>query len=128
MSGTFTCTIAMARLTTSRVERAKSTWKASKVNFLISASLWPWRLNVPTMERRGHCGAVTGSNASSATQRDRLSRTPTVNSLLRFAPSRVLYMTMILGAVILGDSMIYNVLPTGVDSFGVSVALVAHPY
>ena len=47
-----------------------------------------------------------------------------MNFLLRFAPSRVLYMTMILGAVILGDSMIYNVLPTGVDSFGVSVALV----
>jgi MFS family permease len=33
-------------------------------------------------------------------------------------------MTMILGAVILGDSMIYNVLPTGVESFGVSVELV----
>jgi MFS family permease len=33
-------------------------------------------------------------------------------------------MTMILGAVILGDSMIYNVLPTGVESFGVSVGLV----
>jgi MFS family permease len=33
-------------------------------------------------------------------------------------------MTMIMGAVILGDSMIYNVLPTGVESFGVSVGLV----
>ena len=67
---------------------------------------------------------MTGSKTSSATQRDRLSRTPTVNFLLRLAPSRVLYMTMILSAAILGDSMIYNVLPTGVDSFGVSVALV----
>ena len=31
---------------------------------------------------------------------------------------------MILSAAILGDSMIYNVLPTGVDFSGVSVALV----
>jgi hypothetical protein len=31
---------------------------------------------------------------------------------------------MILSAAILGDPMIYNVLPTGVDFFGVSVALV----
>ena len=35
-----------------------------------------------------------------------------------------MFMTMIMGAVILGDSMIYNVLPTGVESFGVSVSLV----
>lgn len=47
-----------------------------------------------------------------------------MNFLLRFAPSRVLGMTMILSAAILGDSMIYNVLPTGVDFSGVSVALV----
>jgi len=67
---------------------------------------------------------VTGSKASSATQRDRPSITPTVNFLLRLAPSRVLYMTMILSAAILGDSMIYNVPPTGVDFSGVSVALV----
>jgi len=66
---------------------------------------------------------VTGSKTSSATQRDRLSRTPTVNFLLRLAPSRVLYMTMILSAAILGDSMIYNVLPSGVDFSRVSVAL-----
>ena len=46
-----------------------------------------------------------------------------MNFLLRLAPSRVLYMTMILSAAILGDSMIYNVLPTGVDFSGVSVAL-----
>ena len=67
---------------------------------------------------------MTGSKASSATQRDRPSITPTVNFLLRLAPSRVLYMTMILSAAILGDSMIYNVPPTGVDFSGVSVALV----
>ena len=47
-----------------------------------------------------------------------------MNFLLRLAPSRVLYMTMILSAAILGDSMIYNVAPTGVDFSGVSVALV----
>ena len=45
-------------------------------------------------------------------------------SLTRSVPRRVLFMTMILGAVILGDSMIYNVLPTGVDKFGVSLGLV----
>ena len=35
-----------------------------------------------------------------------------------------MFMTMILGAVILGDSMIYNVLPTQVETFGVSLGLV----
>lgn len=47
-----------------------------------------------------------------------------MKSLFRIIPRRVLLMTMILGAVILGDSMIYNVLPTGVDTFGVSLGLV----
>ena len=40
------------------------------------------------------------------------------------APRRVALVTAIVAAVIMGDSMIYNVLPANVSSFGVSVGLV----
>ncbi len=39
-------------------------------------------------------------------------------------PRRVMFMTAVSAAVIMGDSMIYNVLPSGVEAFGVSVGLV----
>ena len=45
-------------------------------------------------------------------------------ALDRFAPRRVLMITIIVGAVIMGDAMIYNVLPSDVGSFGVAVGLV----
>lgn len=41
-----------------------------------------------------------------------------------FAPGRVLAVTAIAGAVIMGDSMIYAVLPSSVSAFGVSAGLV----
>ena len=40
------------------------------------------------------------------------------------APGRVLAVTAIVGAVIMGDSMIYAVLPSSVSAFGVSAGLV----
>ncbi|MEE9249015.1 MAG: hypothetical protein V3U79_10015 [Dehalococcoidia bacterium] len=40
------------------------------------------------------------------------------------APERVVLMTAIVGAVIMGDSMLYNVLPSNIASFGVSAGLV----
>lgn len=42
----------------------------------------------------------------------------------RFAPRRVLLVTAIVGAVIMGDSMLYNVLPSQVTAFGVPIGLV----
>jgi MFS family permease len=44
--------------------------------------------------------------------------------LQRVAPRRVVLMTAIVGAVIMGDSMLYNVLPSNITSFGVSAGLV----
>ena len=41
-----------------------------------------------------------------------------------FAPGRVFVVTAIVGAVIMGDSMIYAVLPSNVSAFGVSAGLV----
>ena len=46
------------------------------------------------------------------------------DALTQLAPVNVLLITIVAGAVIMGDSMIYNVLPSRVDSFGVPVALV----
>ncbi len=45
-------------------------------------------------------------------------------ALQRVAPRRVVLMTAIVGAVIMGDSMLYNVLPSNISSFGVSAGLV----
>ena len=45
-------------------------------------------------------------------------------ALSRFAPRRVLMITAIVATVIMGDAMIYNVLPSNVGSFGVAVGLV----
>ena len=42
----------------------------------------------------------------------------------RLAPRRVLLVTTIVGAVIMGDSMLYNVLPSQVAAFGVPTGLV----
>ena len=42
----------------------------------------------------------------------------------RFAPRRVLMITVIVSAVMMGDGMIYNVLPANVGAFGVAVGLV----
>ena len=45
-------------------------------------------------------------------------------NLRRLAPRRVVLVTAVLAAAIMGDSMLYNVLPSRVDAFGVSVGLV----
>lgn len=45
-------------------------------------------------------------------------------ALDRFAPRRVLMITFIVATVFMGDSMIYNVLPANVGTFGVAVGLV----
>lgn len=45
-------------------------------------------------------------------------------AIQRVAPRRVVLVTAVIAAVIMGDSMIYNVLPANVSSFGVSVGLV----
>lgn len=45
-------------------------------------------------------------------------------ALSRFAPRRVLMITIIVATAIMGDSMIYNVLPSNVSAFGVAVGLV----
>ena len=45
-------------------------------------------------------------------------------ALDRFAPRRVLMITIIVATVMMGDSMIYNVLPSNVNAFGVAVGLV----
>ena len=42
----------------------------------------------------------------------------------RLAPRRVVMITVIVSAVMMGDSMIYNVLPANVSAFGVAVGLV----
>ncbi len=42
----------------------------------------------------------------------------------KFAPRRVLMVTIIVATVIMGDAMIYNVLPSNVSAFGVAVGLV----
>ena len=42
----------------------------------------------------------------------------------KFAPRRVVMITIIVATVIMGDAMIYNVLPSNVGSFGVAVGLV----
>ncbi len=47
-----------------------------------------------------------------------------IGALRRTAPRPVLLVTAVVAAVIMGDSMIYNVLPSNVSSFGVSVGLV----
>ena len=46
------------------------------------------------------------------------------NRTYGFAPGRVFVVTAIVGAVIMGDSMIYAVLPSNVSAFGVSAGLV----
>ncbi len=45
-------------------------------------------------------------------------------ALGRFAPRRVLMITVIVSTVMMGDGMIYNVLPANVSAFGVAVGLV----
>ncbi len=45
-------------------------------------------------------------------------------ALSRLAPRRALMITAIVATVIMGDAMIYNVLPSNVGSFGVAVGLV----
>ena len=45
-------------------------------------------------------------------------------ALSRLAPRRVLMITIIVATVMMGDSMIYNVLPSNVGAFGVAVGLV----
>lgn len=47
-----------------------------------------------------------------------------IASFSRLAPRRVVLVTAVAAATIMGDSMLYNVLPSRVDAFGVSVAVV----
>lgn len=46
------------------------------------------------------------------------------DSLSKLAPRRVFLVTAVLAATIMGDSMLYNVLPSQVDAFGISLGLV----
>ncbi|MEE9198704.1 MAG: MFS transporter, partial [Dehalococcoidia bacterium] len=49
---------------------------------------------------------------------------PSKVALQRVAPRRIFLVTAIVGAVIMGDSMLYNVLPSQVSAFGVRAGLV----
>lgn len=48
----------------------------------------------------------------------------TLQRILDFAPKRVLLITAVVSAVIMGDSMLYNVLPSQIDAFGIPIGLV----